>query len=64
MHDAERIYRLHQRLRDAKHPIAKARLAEELEVSPRTIQREVEFLRLAYKPKKAMAGKYITAQQR
>lgn len=45
MHDAERIYRLHQRLRDAKHPIAKARLAEELEVSPRTIQREVEFLR-------------------
>ena len=45
MHDPERLYRLHQQLKSARTPLSRATLARWLEVSSRTVQRDIDLLR-------------------
>ncbi|MES9906683.1 MAG: YafY family protein [Sedimenticola sp.] len=45
MHDAERIYQIDHLLRKARQPISMRRLVEELEVSERTVRRDIAFMR-------------------
>ncbi len=45
MDRAARIYRIHERLRASRHPVALQRLLEELEVSRATVKRDIETMR-------------------
>jgi predicted DNA-binding transcriptional regulator YafY len=45
MHDAERIYGIHQLLKESRRPVPLRRLAEVLQVSGATVKRELRFLR-------------------
>ncbi len=45
MNDTERIYHIHRRLEETRTVVAKRQFTEELEVSDRTIARDLDFLR-------------------
>jgi predicted DNA-binding transcriptional regulator YafY len=45
MHDAERIYQIHRILQGTREPLSAQQLADRLEVSSRTIKREIAFMR-------------------
>lgn len=45
MHDAERIYQIHRILQGTRAPLSAQELADRLEVSSRTIKREIAFMR-------------------
>ncbi len=56
MRRAERLFRLAEQLRGRRLAVTAAQLAEELEVSPRTIYRDVDALRAAGAPIDGEAG--------